>query len=259
MHEVSLTFIFIHTKTNLILPRLQIRCSYSEPQNLPTPPERLDYYAQAQPNQRGGNNDYGSPDLGPIANAIQNFDNIDYLGKKIASVLASYGDDIGIFCSTYFKTLHGWSPIVNKQDLYDGLTSLSTNPRADFAILILAIHLAIKTKEQGVGEQEAVEQMYRTTKVSYSLASATGHPSIDLIRAGLVIALHEYSQALHDAAYLTLGQCARMASLMGFDKTLYEDQPCTAPTQYIAEEQRRAWWCIFVLERLDEISFWSSK
>ena len=87
------------------------------------------------------------------------------------------------------------------------------------------------------------------TKGLYSIAMSTGTSSIELIQAGLLLALYEHYQALHSATYQTLRACARMGYTLGFHESLSENTPLVAEASCVAEKRRQVWWGIIILER----------
>jgi len=102
-------------------------------------------------------------------------------------------------------------------------------------------------------EKSSLEQLYYTTKGLYGFFGSTGRSSIEVVQAGLLMAFYEHCQALHDAAYLTLGACARTGYVLGFDKTLSSDTHSDTHSDPVAEsiaaKQRQVWWGIIILER----------
>ena len=132
-----------------------------------------------------------SSDLQWIVGMLQFGGDDEYLGKQIAAVIASTGDDVGIFCSTYFNTLHEWFPILPSRDIYDRIASLSTGPSPDFALLVLCIHLITKIDKIGY-DCKAMMKFYLTTKRFYSFITATGQTSKELVQSGVLLALYEY-------------------------------------------------------------------
>ena len=98
-------------------------------------------------------------------------------------------------------------------------------------------------------ERDSLEQLYYTAKGLYGIFASTGRCSIEMVQAGLLMAFYEYCQALHDAVYLTLGACARMGYVLGFDKTLSQDVPSDNAVESISARQRQVWWGVIILER----------
>jgi hypothetical protein len=159
------------------------------------------------------------------------------------------GDDILESCSTYFRTVHSWFPIIVKEELYNRLSRLRSSPTAEFSVLMLTIHLLSQVYREVPRGRDSMEQLYHTTKGFYSILMSTGRSSIEIIQAGLLISVYEHCQALHDATYQTLGACARMGYTLGLHKSLSPDILLDAQANAIAERQRQIWWGIIIIER----------
>ena len=173
----------------------------------------------------------------------------EQLAEQCCDIMSRDGDDIFISCSRYFSFVHTWFPIIAKEELYDRISHLRSSPKGDFSLLVLTIHLVSQIYRQIPRERDSLEQLYYTTKGFYSILMSTGRSSIEVIQAGLLLAVYEHHQALHDATYQTLGACARMGYTLGFDKTLSQDILPNAQTNSVTERQRQVWWGIIIFER----------
>lgn len=72
-----------------------------------------------------------------------------------------------------------------------------------------------------------------------------------MIQAGLLIATYEYAQGLVEAAYISIGTCARMGYAGGIHVGQVGRTPSggqLAPTLK-DEEEHNLWWGIVVCER----------
>jgi hypothetical protein len=169
----------------------------------------------------------------------------EQLTEQCCDIMSRDGEHILVSCSRYFSFIHTWYPIIAKKELYDRLPCIRSSPKGDFSLLVLAIHLVSRIYGHIPRERDSLQQLYHTTKGFYSILVSTGRSSIEFVQAGLLLAVYEHFQALHDAAYQTLGACARMGYTLGFDKTLSQDsQP-----SHVADRQRQVWWGIIILER----------
>lgn len=114
---------------------------------------------------------------------------------------------------------------------------------------MLAVHLVSQVYREVPRGRDSMDQLYHTTKGFHSILLSTGRSSIEVIQAGLLIAVYEYCQALHDTVYQTLGSCARMGYTLGFHKSLSPDILSDAQSNSVAERQRQVWWGIIIIER----------
>ncbi|TAQ86141.1 hypothetical protein B7494_g5546 [Chlorociboria aeruginascens] len=181
------------------------------------------------------------------------------LVEQCCDIISRDADDIHDSCSRYFNIVHRWFPIIVKQEFYDRLACLQSSPKGDFSLLVLTIHLISQIYRQVPRERSSLEQLYYTTKGLYSIYISTGRSSIEVIQAGLLLAVYEHCQALHDATYQTLGACARMGYTLGFEKTLSENILQDAQANSAAERQRQVWWGIIILERVSMLEYIDKK
>ncbi|XMA10366.1 hypothetical protein WAI453_003157 [Rhynchosporium graminicola] len=158
-------------------------------------------------------------------------------------------------CGTYLNFVHPWLPILSKETLFDHILSQHSAPKGDTAILVLTIHLLSQLYQTMPTKRNEVDQLYHTTKGFYGFWLSTGRLSIELIQAGILLAIYEHSQALHDATYLTLAACARMGYILGFDKTLSHDFQPNAGEEATMSQQRQVWWSIIILERISMLEY----
>ena len=173
----------------------------------------------------------------------------EQLTEQACDITSRDGDDIAISCSRYFITIHCWYPIIAKEELYERLEHLRSSPNADFTILVLTIYLVSRMYRQSLRPRDGLEKLYHTVKSFHSILLSTGRLSMDLVQAGLLLALYEHCQALHGVTYQTLGVCARMGYALGFHKTISPDIFPDTGDNSVIERQRQVWWCIITLER----------
>jgi hypothetical protein len=124
-------------------------------------------------------------------------------------------------------------------------------PNADFAILVLTIHLVSHMYEVvTIRTRERRENFYQTVKRLYSVTLSSRTPSIELIQGGILLALFEHCQALHDATYQTLGTCARMGYSLGVHESICPNTPLEdTESRSSVEKRKNIWWGIIILER----------
>lgn len=112
----------------------------------------------------------------------------------------------------YFYTVHSYFPIISKIRLYQHLANPLHEPGADIALLFLAMKLACSEIPEGLPAQT---QIYQDVKSFYNYVEAQNGFSIQLIQALLLIALYEMGHCIFPAAYLSVGNCARVGYAMG--------------------------------------------
>ena len=169
--------------------------------------------------------------------------------KQVYSTIRSNGDDITSSCSRYFVAVHSWYQIMVKEDFYERLSQLRSSPQADFAILLFNVYILSQMYQPVPRPKADILQLYRTAKSMHFLLVSRGRASMDLVQAGLLIALYEHSQALHNATFQTIGICARMGYTLGFHQSLSPNGPPRGQYNNANETQRLVWWAIIILER----------
>lgn len=150
----------------------------------------------------------------------------------------------------YFVTVHTYFPIVSKIRLYQHLANPLHEPGSDMALLFLAMKLACSEIPEGMQPQT---QLYHDVKSLYNFVESQNGFSIQMIQALLLIALYEMGHAIYPAAYLTIGNSARVGHAMGLhakDVPQILARPTTVTEQ---EERRRVWWGVVILDRFINI------
>lgn len=140
-------------------------------------------------------------------------------------------------------------PIISKTRFYNlYLTSpLQLNPET--ALLFLAQGLITS-----IPPQNPRTALYATTKHFYIEVEGSSNPSIQILQAGLLIALYELGQGIYPAAYLSIGSCARYACVLGIEGTLGKCASAHIGSPMVLsmlemEDRRRVWWGVVILDR----------
>lgn len=84
----------------------------------------------------------------------------------------------------------------------------------DLALLFLAMKL-ITTTPPPVLVSAADLPLYRTTKQFLAQLEAAGTASLIYLQAMILIALYEFGHAVYPAAWMSVGNCVRYASMLG--------------------------------------------
>lgn len=112
----------------------------------------------------------------------------------------------------YFATVHNYFPIISKIRLYQHLANPFHEPGADIALLFLAMKLICSEIPDGMIPQT---QLYQDVKSFYSYVESQNGFSIQLIQTLCLIALYEIGHCIYPAAYLSVGNSARLGHAMG--------------------------------------------
>ena len=165
----------------------------------------------------------------------------------IYRVIQAGGENANDIISRYFKWVHRWLPIVSKKLFYSRLENEPES--ADIAMLVLCMGLISRHPSSNPQEDQSQDRFYRATKHVFTNMQAINPTSTTLIQAALLIATYERGHGLLDAAYLSIGTCARMA----FAARLPEIKPFRdmkgAASAFQIEEARNLWWGIVLCDR----------
>jgi hypothetical protein len=162
------------------------------------------------------------------------------------AVQAQYARFMGLF----FNSTHSWLTIVRKQRFIKRVAASKQKAEAEVAILLLTMRLIAEpfdfAKTRGDASRDA---LYQAAKQLHAIIQTSKGPSLELIQAGILIALFEHNAALDDAAYETLANCADMSQCIGMGITQDSRKSRTGHVSAFEEERRRTYWGIVVLER----------
>jgi hypothetical protein len=137
------------------------------------------------------------------------------LGEK-AMTMRHLGDE-------FFRTIYKFMPLVSREGFSKWVDKAQTlRPSGAFCLLILAIVLILEypSDDDSDNPEGLPPALYQVCKYYYSLFLSFREPSPELIQAGLCLALYEHVQCISDRAYITIGTCARMMSLLRIDPNL---------------------------------------
>ena len=178
------------------------------------------------------------------------------LHHQVSHVIRTYGKYFDEISVRYFKGIHRWLPIVSRQRFHDQLMNSQSPAAADFSVLLLSMCLIISHLDSDFQNKELdQETLYLTTKLLFAHALSVISVSTSLIQASLLIATYEYAHGLGNAAYISIGTCARLALAAGLDKAKLDrpftddTSPNNIPVRLLQQEERNLWWGIVICER----------
>lgn len=154
----------------------------------------------------------------------------------------------------FFKTTHSWLPILSKRRFYDCLLNPLLQPRPDVALLLLSIRLITIPPLSDVPTSKT--PVYLAAKQFYSDVVAVGTCSVQVLQAGILISLYELGHALYPSAYLSIASCARYGVAFGINgKDPSQAKFSLNGNWNEAEERKRSWWAVLILDRLRALIF----
>jgi hypothetical protein len=156
------------------------------------------------------------------------------------------GDEMQLTTAKYFEHIHQWLPFVSKKRLREVQVPLSSSTRPDIVLLLLCIKLSITLPPSRPRAPQT--PLYHAAKHFLLELEHSGQLSLPVLQSMVLLGLYEIGHAIHPAAFLTIGACARYANALGIGtgKSL---QSRMVLTLVEIEERRRVWWAIVILDR----------
>ena len=176
------------------------------------------------------------------------FDSILHL--QVCHIIGAYGKYVDDISVRYFQGVHRWLPVISRHRFHDRLVNFQDPATADFSILLLTMCLI--TSQPALGSEDESsnqETLYLTTKMLFAHAQAFNPNSTNMIQAALLIATYEYAHGMSDAAYISIGTCARMAFAAGLQKSRVPQMFIDDRSRLKDAEEKNLWWGIVICER----------
>jgi hypothetical protein len=172
--------------------------------------------------------------------------NIDrFFGGLVMTTMVEHNQSLAGALDSYFGNIHPWLPIIHEQTFRTRTFHLGTSPEAEVALIFLAMLLLLETQRQDIGKES---QLYNLSRYLFSFLQMSRSPSLELVQAGLLLAVYELGSGRSQAASLTIGTCARV----GYVLRLNVDDPRLPEGQMSwvrSEEQRRVWLGVYMVDR----------
>jgi hypothetical protein len=164
---------------------------------------------------------------------------------RVIESTALYIDDI---TSRYFNGIHKWLPIISRPRFNRRISADQRSPSAASAILLLSMTLVSQPSLSNSTRGDQLDSMYLTTKMLFAQVQVTVPSSLCLIQAGMLIATFERAHSMFEAAYVSIGTCARMAFALGLHQRRNRAEECDTDISQ-SEEEKNLWWGIVMCDR----------
>ncbi|RKL37238.1 hypothetical protein BFJ72_g7894 [Fusarium proliferatum] len=157
----------------------------------------------------------------------------------------------GSLIEHYETTIHQWLPMLSIKRLKQNAKALGDSTRGVVDVLVfLALEALISQNDEYTTLPQS-NPSYLKAKQGSFIAESGGTINIRLIQTVVLIALYELGHRIYPAAYLTIGQAVRLATMVGLYSQKDAKQLFVEPeTWTLCEEQRRTWWAIVMLDRV---------
>ncbi|KIV98939.1 uncharacterized protein PV09_09325 [Verruconis gallopava] len=158
----------------------------------------------------------------------------------VYGALDAAGANFDRFTKHYFRSVHSYLTIINRNRFFKRVFSLSKKANAETAILLLCVRLCSEPTQSGITASGG--DLYRTASRLYKAAYEIKGASIELLQAGSLLTLFEHNAALRGFEYERLKHCSSMARTLGLDAS------ARSPYTVVDEERRRAYWGLLSLD-----------
>jgi hypothetical protein len=168
-------------------------------------------------------------------------------------------DEVSLVADNYFATVWqkypticsatAWQrypiicPVLSRRQL----PTMFSEPRGDFILLCLAIHLLMQLPDTEHGSMQSL--LYVAVKTSIALLEATNFTSISVLQARLIVTLYEVGHGISPAASISVAGCARIVHALGLNQKFFQSVPLDETGKLAAEQDKRARWGIILLDR----------
>ncbi|PGH00428.1 hypothetical protein AJ79_08201 [Helicocarpus griseus UAMH5409] len=119
----------------------------------------------------------------------------------------------------YSNTVGNSLPVISAHhfnigaDEVEGLRSRSRG--GEFYLVVLSMVLILENPVDDPSSANSSQpEIYRISKYLFSMFVSLKDPSMRLVQAGILIALYEHAHCIDNRAYVAIGTCARLASLL---------------------------------------------
>lgn len=164
--------------------------------------------------------------------------------QELLTLLGAENDTMKII-SSYFNIVHTWLPMVWKRHFAPGFMHRLTN--ADLALLVACMKLV--TDEPADNHQPLKSPLYVLVRQFSEKMESSGLLSLHLIQATVLISVYEVGHGIYPSAYMSIGRGIRLAQLMGCHDQTVPSGRYHALSRGEAEEQRRTWYSLLLLDR----------
>lgn len=166
---------------------------------------------------------------------------------QVSQIIGTDLEAIQDIATLFFDTIHVKISFLSKERFLDRLSGGIDDAPADFTALCLCISLILQHPHPGVQTMQSLR--YVMVKNIITLLESTGYYlTLEHIQCRLIVIYYELGHDISPAVSVSLGACARMARALGLNRNWH--RPISHELgSAVAEEERRAWWTIFILDR----------
>jgi hypothetical protein len=203
--------------------------------------------SQTRPSHISGLSIYESISAGSSVHGMLHKPIVDTIIRKQATQILGSLERVSDISNEFFTGTYQRVPVMSRHRFYRNLQSLTVEPRADFVLLCLCIHLVQQTPLEATTSMQS--PLYVTIKNLISFIETTNDPSLDGLHCRILLVFYEIGHGLNTAAYISLATCARIARALGIHNKPWRGASAGVATLAM-EEKKRTWWTIVNMDRI---------
>lgn len=161
--------------------------------------------------------------------------------SQVLDFLLGLGESVPSVVATYFRTIDLWLPVISQETVQRSFQDIRTNPSVELGVLLLCMHVITRMPGDD-GSDTMNSSAYLQAKSLYSYQSSLGKGKIEIVQAGLLLALYEQGHGLLDAAQMSMTTASRMGT-----KMVTASQ--RAGRDIFESDLGNLWWGIVILDR----------
>jgi hypothetical protein len=158
------------------------------------------------------------------------------------------------FISQYFALIHPWIPFLSKK----AFRERTVNPLSSAWPWNVLLLTAMRLLTTPLLDPNPRSTFYITLRANVCAAVDSGLIEIRIYQAMLLVAAYELGHGIYPAAYMTVGTCIRYGTALGLDRSL-EGGSGHPQDDLEAEERRRSWWTVLLLDKYLSLGFTDRK
>lgn len=166
--------------------------------------------------------------------------------RQARRIIEMTGQVFDQFTTLFFEGIHNHLPIIDPEHFNAQQIAIGPFPAPGFSILMLSICLLTYYPDMVPELPHPINRqtLYLAMKSLFAQVQGFISPSVNLIQAGILLALYEYSNGRPDDAFVSITSCARM----GYAAFLHCGQSTVLP-EFEEDEAANTWWGIIICER----------
>lgn len=160
----------------------------------------------------------------------------------VMPALAERGQAVEAVLEDYFRYIHTWLATIHESSFRSRVRPLQHTPHAETALILLVMSLLTVQGDGAYSRDCARSAIYPLVSYLFSSLQLVRGPSLELVQAGLLLAVYETGAGRSQAAFVTIGTCARLGHILQLNVDI-------ETTWVIAEERTRVWLGIYMMDR----------